>query len=63
MTYYSEIHPTTESRQLTPAENAYLLDRRWRQDKAQEWSDETRRAADLRLAREWNAWTTWYQSW
>jgi hypothetical protein len=51
-TYYSEIHPTVESRQLTPAEDAYWIDRRWRQDKAEEWRVETRRAAQARMSRE-----------
>jgi hypothetical protein len=51
-TYYSEKHPTTESRQLSPALEAYLLDRTWRQDKADEWAREIERASAARLARE-----------
>jgi hypothetical protein len=53
-TYYTERHPTTESRLLTPAEDAFWIDRRWRQDKAAEWARETERAAAARMAREFN---------
>ena len=60
MTYYSEKHPTTESRQLTAAEDAYWVDRRWRQDKAEEWNRETERQAATRMAREWWAWRSWF---
>ena len=51
-TYYTEKHPTTESRQLTAAEDAFWVDRVWRQDKAEEWRAETRRASAARMARE-----------
>ena len=51
-TYYSEKHPTTESRQLSPQLDAFLLDRTWRQDKAAEWDENNRRAAAARMARE-----------
>ena len=51
-TYYSEKHPTTESRVLTPAEDAYWVDRRWRQDIAEGWARETERASAVRMARE-----------
>jgi hypothetical protein len=55
-TYYTEKHPTSASRQLTPAEDAYWTDRRSRQDKAEEWRQETRRASAERLAREFSYW-------
>jgi hypothetical protein len=48
---YSELHPTTESRMLTPAEEAYWLDRRWRHDKADEWAWELERQSSERMAR------------
>ena len=51
-TYYTEKHPTSESRQLTPAEDAFWVERLWRQDKAAEWDAETRRASAARMARE-----------
>lgn len=51
-TYYTEKHPTTESRQLTAAEDAFWIDRRWREDKAEEWRAEIRRASSARMGRE-----------
>jgi hypothetical protein len=55
-TYFSEKHPTSESRQLTPAENAFWVDRRARQDKAEEWSREIERASAVRMDRELSYW-------
>jgi uncharacterized protein YceK len=51
-TYYTERHSTTESRQMTAAEDAFWVDRLWRQDKAAEWDEDKRRAASARMARE-----------
>jgi hypothetical protein len=51
-TYYTEKHPTTESRLLTPAEDDFWVDRRWRQDKAEEWREDIRRASATRMSRE-----------
>jgi hypothetical protein len=53
-TYYTERHPTTESRMLSPAEDAYWVDRRWRQDIAEGWARETERASAVRMAREFH---------
>jgi hypothetical protein len=51
-TYYTERHSTSASRLLTPAEDAYWIDRRWREDKAEEWREDNRRASATRMARE-----------
>lgn len=48
---YSEAHPTTESRYSTPQAQAYWIDRRWRQDKADEWVRELDRQSSARMAR------------
>lgn len=53
-TYYTERHPTTESRIMTPAEDAYWIERQSRQDKAREWSFEIERQSAARLAREFS---------
>jgi hypothetical protein len=53
-TYYSQRHPTVESRTLTAAEDAYWVDRRWRQDKAEEWRVNIERSSAARMAREFN---------
>lgn len=48
---FSQEHPTTESRYMTPAEQAYWTDRRWREDQAGYWSREYERQAAVRMAR------------
>lgn len=48
---FSQDHPVTESRYATPEMQAYWLDRRWRQDKADEWARDIERQASARMAR------------
>jgi len=47
---YSQEHPTTESRYMTPAEQAYWVERRWREDQADYWSRELARQSAVRMA-------------
>jgi hypothetical protein len=49
---FSEQHPTSESRYATPSEQAFWIDRRWRQDIADYWSRELDRQSSARMARE-----------
>lgn len=48
---FSEYHPVSESRYATPEMQAYWTERRWRQDKADEWAREAERQSAARLAR------------
>ena len=47
---WSEAHSTTETRFLTPQEQAYWTDRTWRQDKAAEWSVILERQSAVRMS-------------
>jgi hypothetical protein len=47
----NEQHPTTESRYMTPTEQAYWTDRQSRQDKSAAWSAEIDRQASIRMSR------------
>jgi hypothetical protein len=47
----SESHPTTESRYMTPTEQAYWNDRQTRIDKSEYWSSEVRRQSAARMSR------------
>lgn len=49
---FSQEHPVTESRYISPQVQAYWLDRRWRQDIADRWSVEHERQSAARMARE-----------
>lgn len=49
---FSQEHPTTESRYMTPLEQAYWIDRRWREDKADYWRAELARQSAVRFARD-----------
>jgi len=49
--FVNERHPTTESRYMTPTEQAYWSDRQSRKDKASEWSAELERQASIRMSR------------
>ena len=48
---FSEDHPTTESRYMTAAEQAYWTDRRWRQDQADYWAQTLERQSATRMSR------------
>lgn len=48
---FSEEHPVSESRYATPEMQAYWIDRRWRQDKADQWALELERQSAARMAR------------
>jgi hypothetical protein len=47
----NERHSTTESRYMTPTEQAYWSDRQSRQDKARDWSAELDRQSSVRMSR------------
>jgi hypothetical protein len=49
---FSQEHPVSESRYITPQVQAYWLDRRWRQDIADHWASELERQSATRMARE-----------
>jgi hypothetical protein len=49
--FHSERHSTTESRYMTPTEQAYWSDRQSRQDKARYWSEELERQSAVRMER------------
>ena len=49
---FSQEHPVSESRYVTPEMQAYWLDRRWREDKADYWSADLERQRSARMARE-----------
>ena len=49
---FSQEHPVSESRYVTPEMQAYWLDRRWREDKADYWSADLERQRSARAARE-----------
>jgi len=50
----TESHPTTESRYMTPAEQAFWSDRQGREDKAAYWDAELDRQSRTRLSRSWS---------
>ena len=47
---FSEEHPVTESRFITPEMQTYWLERRWRHDKADEWAVTLDRQSAARMA-------------
>lgn len=48
----SQNHPTTETRYASPTEQAFWVERRWRQDKADEWALVLERQSAARMSRE-----------
>jgi hypothetical protein len=51
-------HPTTESRYMSPTEQAFWTDRQSRQDKSAEWSANIQRQSEVRMSRymDFNNW-------
>ena len=49
--FVNEQHTTTESRYMTPTEQAYWTDRQSRQDKSSQWSAEIDRQSAVRMSR------------
>ena len=47
----TEKHPTTESRYMTPTEQAYWSDRQTRKDKSAYWDEELERQSRVRFSR------------
>jgi hypothetical protein len=47
----SEQHPTTESRYMTPTEQAYWTDKQMKYDKAASWDEELERQSRVRMSR------------